>query len=82
MYTEPLTNITFPTWSDGEGYTFGMIVPDTALTTNEYDYIGYLVRWLHCTILRLSNLTISRAAQRPPEPGKHGVVYLMDSPDK
>lgn len=45
MYTDPLTNITFPTWSDGEGYTFGMIVPDTALTTDEYDYIGYLVRY-------------------------------------
>ncbi|KAJ4396268.1 hypothetical protein N0V93_000487 [Gnomoniopsis smithogilvyi] len=42
LYTDPLTNITFPTWSDGEGYTFGMIVPETALTTDTYDYIGYL----------------------------------------
>lgn len=46
MYTDPLTNITFPTWDDGEGYVFGLIVPDTALTTDEYDYIGYLVSTL------------------------------------
>lgn len=43
MYTEPSTNITFPVWDDGEGYKFGMIVPESALTTDEYDYIGYLV---------------------------------------
>lgn len=43
MYTEPTTNITFPTWSDGKGYTFGMIVPESALTTDESDYIGYIV---------------------------------------
>lgn len=47
MYTEPTTNITFPTWNDGEGYTFGMIVPESALTTDEYDYIGYLVSLTH-----------------------------------
>lgn len=44
MYTEPTTNITFPTWTDGKGYTFGMIVPESALTTDEKDYIGYIVR--------------------------------------
>ncbi|KAF3761134.1 hypothetical protein M406DRAFT_64170 [Cryphonectria parasitica EP155] len=38
----PLTNITFPVYDDGEGYTFGLILPDSALTTDEYDYIGYL----------------------------------------
>ncbi|CAN8106388.1 unnamed protein product [Discula destructiva] len=42
MFTEPMTGITFSTWGDGEGYTFGMILPPTALTTAEYDYIGYL----------------------------------------
>ncbi|KAJ0120126.1 cellobiose dehydrogenase [Diaporthe amygdali] len=42
MYTDPSTNITFPTWTDGAGYTFGLVVPDTALTTDSYEYIGYL----------------------------------------
>lgn len=43
MHTDSLTNITFPTWSDGSGYTFGMVVPPEALTTDIYEYIGYLV---------------------------------------
>lgn len=43
MYTDPSTNITFPTWKDDGGYTFGFVVPDTALTTDSYEYIGYLV---------------------------------------
>lgn len=46
MYTDPSTNITFPTWSDNSGLTFGMIVPPEALTTDTYEYIGYLVRQL------------------------------------
>lgn len=84
MYTDPLTNITFPTWSDGEGYTFGMIVPDTALTTNTYDYIGYLVR-VHShsfNLYRSPSLTLFRAAQPLPEQEKHGAVYLMGNPGK
>lgn len=45
MHTDPSTNITFPTWVDESGYTFGFVVPDTALTTDTYEYIGYLVRF-------------------------------------
>lgn len=47
MYTEPETGITFPTWTDDAGYTFGLVVPESALTTDEYDYIGYLVSGPH-----------------------------------
>lgn len=53
MYTDPSTNITFPTWTDGAGYTFGLVVPDTALTTDSYEYIGYLVRFCTMQLMRI-----------------------------
>lgn len=61
-YTEPNTGITFYTSSevngtivgDGEfslvsegGYTFGMALPPSALTTDSYDYIGLIVSSLN-----------------------------------
>lgn len=55
MYKDSLTNITFPTWTDGDGYTFGMVVPPSALTTDTYEYIGYLVRVL-ASIISSSHL--------------------------
>lgn len=61
-YTEPNTGITFYTSTevngtivgDGEfslvslgGYTFGMALPPSALTTDSYDYIGLIVSSVH-----------------------------------
>lgn len=48
-YTDPMTNITFATFDPeletADGFwQFGMVLPQTALTTDFYDYIGILVR--------------------------------------
>lgn len=47
-YTDPMTNITFATFNPeleaADGFwQFGMVLPQTALTTDFYDYIGILV---------------------------------------
>lgn len=57
-YTEPNTGITFYTsnevngtivgdgelsWVSQGGYTFGMALPPSALTTDSYDYLGLIV---------------------------------------
>lgn len=48
-YTDPGTGITFATWpvpagdTNGDGLTFGMALPDDALTTDATEFIGYLV---------------------------------------
>jgi cellobiose dehydrogenase (acceptor) len=57
MYTDPGTNITFGTWSVGGSvnpaagqpqatFTFGMALPQDALTKDATEYIGYLVEAL------------------------------------
>jgi cellobiose dehydrogenase (acceptor) len=65
-YTEPNTGITFYTsyepngtiTGDGEfsevswgGYTFGIALPENALTVNSYDYIGMIVSMRRLDIL-------------------------------
>lgn len=44
-YTDSKTNITFTTWSftDSGGMTYGMALPEDALTKDATEYIGILV---------------------------------------
>lgn len=42
-YTDPATGIEFGTWTPGTGFTFGLALPNDALTTDADEYIGLLV---------------------------------------
>ncbi|KAI1845097.1 hypothetical protein JX265_002817 [Neoarthrinium moseri] len=41
-YTDAKTGIKFSTWSQGSGYTFGVALPEDALTKSATEYIGIL----------------------------------------
>lgn len=85
MITDASTGITFPTYSDSDGYTFGFIVPPEALTTDGTEYIGYLVSD-HSLLrpfatFRVTNMS-HRAALHLPEKVPRGAVSLTTSRDK
>lgn len=95
MYKDEKSGIEFGTWAytadasseDDPGfgaYTFGMALPEDALTKDANEYIGILVGLSHVSLPRLAGLTDlqRRDAPSPAPPRTAGAPSRMACPDR